>query len=87
MTRIKLANSLNSVINLFYIPGSFLGAFVSDWIGPKYCLALGVLLQGLVGFIMAGIYDHLNHPSAVGGFIVIFGYVTSSHGLGSFSNL
>ena len=37
------------VINLFYIPGSFIGAFLSDWIGPKYCLALGVFLQGRPG--------------------------------------
>jgi MFS family permease len=48
------------VINLFYIPGSFFGAFLSDWIGPRYCLALGVALQGIVGFIMSGLYGHLN---------------------------
>lgn len=25
----------NTVINLFYIPGAFMGAFLSDWFGPK----------------------------------------------------
>ena len=60
---------IDSVINLFYLPGSFLGAFLSDWIGPRYCLALGVLLQGIVGFIMSGLYGHLNQPSQVGGFV------------------
>lgn len=29
------------MLNLFYIPGTVLGAFVSDWIGPRYTLALG----------------------------------------------
>jgi len=62
-----------SVINLFYVPGAFIGAFLSDWIGPRYCLAVGVFLQGCLGFLMAGIYDHLNKASEVGGFIVIFG--------------
>lgn len=63
----------NVVINLFYCPGAFIGAFMSDWIGPRYTLIIGVFLQGCVGFLMAGIYDHLNQPGQVGGFIVIFG--------------
>lgn len=63
----------STVINLFYVPGAFLGAFVSDWIGPKYALALGVILQGAVGFLMSGIYAHLDKASAVGGFVVIYG--------------
>jgi MFS family permease len=40
------------VVNLFYLPGSFAGAFISDWMGPKMCLAVFVLIQGLVGFLM-----------------------------------
>lgn len=55
----------STVINLFYVPGAALGAFVSDWIGPKYTLALGVFLQGVVGFIMSGLYKHLDHASQV----------------------
>lgn len=54
-----------TVINLFYVPGSFAGAFVSDWIGPKYTLAIGVILQGIVGFIMSGLYGHLDKASEV----------------------
>ena len=63
----------NTVINLFYVPGAVTGAFLSDWIGPKYCLILGVWLQGIVGFIMTAIYKHLNQPSQVGGFVVMYG--------------
>ena len=63
----------NTVINLFYIPGAILGAFVSDWIGPRLCLAIFVLAQGLVGFLMTGIYPILNQPKNVGGFVVLYG--------------
>jgi MFS family permease len=62
-----------TVINLFYVPGAIIGAFVSDWIGPKYTLVIGVLLQGIVGFIMTAIYKHLDQASQVGGFVVIYG--------------
>ena len=62
-----------TLINAFYVPGSFLGAPVSDWIGPKYCLILGVTLQGTIGFIMTGIYKHLDTKAHVAGFVVIYG--------------
>ena len=63
----------NTVINLFYLPGTIFGAFVSDWIGPRYTLALGVILQAAVGFAMAGAYPALSQPSVVGGFAVVYG--------------
>lgn len=62
-----------TVVNCFYIPGSALGAFMSDWIGPRYTLALGVGLQGIIGFIMAGCYKWLATPENVAGFVVVFG--------------
>ena len=79
--------SWSTVINLFYVPGSALGAFVSDWIGPKYCLALGVILQGIIGFVMSGIYGHLDHPGQVGGFVVIYGIFLSLGELGPGDNI
>ena len=63
----------NTVINLFYLPGTLFGAFVSDWIGPRYTLALGVTLQAVVGFAMAGAYATLSQPAVVGGFAVVYG--------------
>lgn len=77
----------NVIINLFYIPGAFIGAFVSDWIGPRYTLTIGVFLQGCIGFLMAGIYDHLDQPGQVGGFIVIFGIFLSLGELGPGDNI
>jgi MFS family permease len=63
----------NTVINLFYIPGTMLGAPLSDKLGPRYALALGVTLQAIVGFIMAGDYVNLSKPGMVGGFAVVYG--------------
>jgi MFS family permease len=65
----------NTVFNLFYIPGSFLGAFCSDYLGPRLCLAFGVGMQGIIGFIMAGAYDHLSKHVAA--FTVVFGIFTT----------
>ncbi|KAJ5093882.1 Glycerophosphodiester transporter GIT2 [Penicillium angulare] len=62
-----------TLIYLFYIPGSSLGAFCSDWIGPKQTLAIGVGLQGVVGFIMSGCYQWLATTEYLGAFIVVYG--------------
>ncbi|OBT59742.1 hypothetical protein VE04_00232 [Pseudogymnoascus sp. 24MN13] len=58
----------NTVINLFYIPGAMLGGPISDKIGPRYALVIGVTLQALVGFIMAGCYDTLTRPGHIASF-------------------
>jgi len=51
------------------MPGAAAGAFATDYLGPKYTLALGVFLQCIVGFIMSGLYDHLTQH--VGAFVVV----------------
>jgi MFS family permease len=53
------------------------GSFLSDWIGPRYALATGVTLQAMVGFIMAGLYDHLASPGHIGAFCVVYGIFLS----------
>ena len=62
----------NTLVNVFYLPGAIGGAWLSDWIGPRYALATGVFLQGIVGFIMAGAYGSLATPSHVAGFVVVY---------------
>lgn len=62
------------MIYLFYLPGSFLGALCSDWLGPRQTLAIGVALQGVVGFIMSGCYQWLGTTEYMGAFIVVYGY-------------
>lgn len=53
------------------------GSVLSDWIGPRYALALGVFCQGIVGFIMSGLYKTLAQPSNVAGFAVVYGIFLS----------
>lgn len=53
----------------FYLPGAAAGAYVSDYLGPKYTLVVGVFLQAVFGFIMSGLYDYLSHN--ITGFVVI----------------
>lgn len=77
----------NTFINTLYLPGTIIGAFVSDWIGPRYCLALGVTLQAIVGFGMAGGYDHLARPENVAGFAVIYGIFLALGELGPGNNI
>ncbi|RTE82418.1 hypothetical protein BHE90_003070 [Fusarium euwallaceae] len=75
----------NTVVNMFYLPGTLIGAFVSDWLGPRYTLALGVTLQAIVGFIMAGVYDKIsNHIAA---FAVVFGIFQALGELGPGNNI
>ncbi|KAJ6028512.1 Glycerophosphodiester transporter GIT2 [Penicillium herquei] len=62
-----------TLIYLFYLPGSFLGALCSDWFGPKKTLAIGVGVQGVVGFIMSGCYQWLATTEYLGAFIVVYG--------------
>ncbi|KAI5465289.1 major facilitator superfamily domain-containing protein [Mariannaea sp. PMI_226] len=75
----------NTVINLFYLPGALIGAFLSDWIGPRYALAGGVTLQAVVGFIMAGVYDKISQHIA--GFAVVYGIFLALGELGPGNNI
>ncbi|CAD6909596.1 unnamed protein product [Tilletia controversa] len=64
------------VINLFYIPGTLLGALVNDRLGPKYTMILGLLMQAVFGFALSGGYSSLkNH---IGGFVILYGLFLSA---------
>ena len=67
----------NTIVNVFYLPGAIGGAFLSDAIGPRLCLGIGVLCQGIVGFIMAAAYSKLDTSSHVAGFVVVYGIFLS----------
>ncbi|ESZ92439.1 putative metabolite transport protein [Sclerotinia borealis F-4128] len=77
----------NTVINLFYIPGAVGGSFFSDWVGPRYALAIGVSLQGIVGFIMSGLYPTLSQVKNVPAFVVVYGIFLSLGELGPGDNI
>ena len=58
--------------SLFYLPGTIVGAFVVDYLGPKYTQITGLVLQAIIGFIMSGLYTNLKQH--VGGFAVVYGF-------------
>ncbi|CAK7264407.1 glycerophosphoinositol permease [Sporothrix epigloea] len=77
----------NTVINLFYLPGSLLGAKASDMIGPRYCLIVGVTLQAIIGYAMAADYAHLSQPHMVGAFATVYGIFLSLGEFGPGNNI
>ncbi|KAI1320880.1 putative MFS phospholipid transporter [Xylariaceae sp. FL0255] len=77
----------NTVINLFYIPGTIIGAPVSDKLGARNTLILGFSLQAVVGYIMAGVYGPLSQPHLVGAFAVVYGIFLSLGEFGPGNNI
>ncbi|KAG2128164.1 major facilitator superfamily domain-containing protein [Suillus cothurnatus] len=69
------------VINLFDIPGTVVGAFVVDLLGPKVTMITGLLAQAVIGFIMSGLYTQLSQH--VGAFAVVYGIFLSFGEFGS----
>jgi MFS family permease len=62
-----------------------IGAFVSDWLGPRYTLALGLTLQAIIGFAMAGAYAQISQNIA--GFAVVYGIFLSFGEFGPGNNI
>lgn len=75
------------LINSFYLPGAILGSFISDKLGPRYTLVLGVALQSITGFIMAGAYGKLSEPGNVAAFCVVYGIFLSFGEMGPGDNI
>ncbi|KAG5644379.1 hypothetical protein DXG03_008607 [Asterophora parasitica] len=75
----------NVIINLFYIPGTLIGAFVVDYLTPKWTMITGLLFQAIIGFFMSGFYEHLTKHIA--GFAVMYGIFQSFGEFGPGNNL
>ncbi|TXT09303.1 uncharacterized protein COLE_03237 [Cutaneotrichosporon oleaginosum] len=74
------------LVNAFYVPGTIAGSFLADWIGPKYCLITGLVLQAVFGFALSGAYDRF-FPTASGAaltltLVLAFGEVGPGNNLG-----
>ncbi|PLW09035.1 hypothetical protein PCANC_21612 [Puccinia coronata f. sp. avenae] len=65
----------NVVINLFYVPGTIVGALLVDRIKPKTLMTICLLLQMAFGFFMSGFYEYLTKH--IGGFAVMYGIFLS----------
>jgi len=59
------------VINCFYIPGPFLGGYLSDKIGRRKTMALGFGLQAVLGFVLGGANRQIQGVFPL--FVVLYG--------------
>lgn len=59
------------VINCFYIPGPFIGGYLSDRIGRRQTMCLGFTLQACLGFILGGANERIQNIFPL--FIVLYG--------------
>ncbi|WFD43797.1 hypothetical protein MPSI1_002461 [Malassezia psittaci] len=75
----------STVINCFYLPGSFLGALFVDRLGPKKTMIIGLTLQIIVGYILAGTFSKLKVHIAA--FCVVYGLFLTFGEFGPGDNL
>lgn len=59
------------LVNFFYVPGAFVGAWLSDWMGPKRCMIFGLVMQAIFGFALSGAYNYFKKHIA--GFAIFYG--------------
>ncbi|KAK0372722.1 major facilitator superfamily transporter [Colletotrichum limetticola] len=59
------------VINCFYIPGPFIGGYLSDKIGRRQTMALGFTLQAILGFVLGGAMNPIQGVFPL--FVVLYG--------------
>lgn len=59
------------VINCFYIPGPFLGGYLSDRIGRRQTMCLGFALQAALGFVLGGANKQIQSVFPL--FVVMYG--------------
>ncbi|KAH7360325.1 major facilitator superfamily transporter [Rhexocercosporidium sp. MPI-PUGE-AT-0058] len=77
LNRLNIGSSLTrnmgwgTVINCFYIPGAFIGGYLSDKIGRRRTMALGFGLQAILGFILGGALGKIQDILPL--FIVMYG--------------
>lgn len=60
-----------TVINCFYIPGPFIGGYLSDKIGRRKTMALGFGLQAILGFVLGGAMGPIQNNFPL--FVVLYG--------------
>lgn len=73
------------LINAFYLPGTIIGALVTDRLGPKNTMIIGLLCQCVIGFALAGSFETLkgNLP----GLVVLYGIYVAFGEFGPGNNL
>lgn len=60
---------------------------MSDYFGPKWTLVIGLVLQAILGYIMAGCYASLATPQYVAAFTVVYGLFLTFGEMGPGDNI
>ncbi|KAJ4249872.1 hypothetical protein NW762_012215 [Fusarium torreyae] len=77
ISRVNESNSVvqnlgwGALINAFYLPGPFIGGYLSDKIGRRKTMATGYILQAILGFILGGANEKIQTVFPL--FIVMYG--------------
>lgn len=82
---LKQSLAYSCALNCFYLPGTIIGAFISDRLGPKYTMIIGLVCQAAFGFAMGGAFGEVRH--SIARVIVLFGFFLAFGELGSGNNL
>ncbi|SPO39566.1 related to GIT1 - Glycerophosphoinositol transporter also able to mediate low-affinity phosphate transport [Pseudozyma flocculosa] len=82
---LKRSLGYSTALNCFYLPGTFFGAMVTDRLGPKRTMIIGLLLQAIMCIIMATAFTKIRE--SLGAFIVVYGLFLSFGEFGSGNNL
>ena len=78
------------VLNCFYLPGTLLGSYLTDILGPRYCLILGISVQLVLGVIVGTLWTKII-PNfglflTVYGLFLIFGEIGVGNNIGLISS-
>ncbi|KAJ3175584.1 Plasma membrane permease, mediates uptake of glycerophosphoinositol and glycerophosphocholine [Geranomyces variabilis] len=79
-TQLRQTAEWQLLLGLCSLPGILLGAHLVDRIGRKKVMTIGFVLSGIMGFILAGSYDHLQQNTAL--FVVCYGLFISASNFG-----
>ncbi|MCO5613691.1 hypothetical protein L7F22_067969 [Adiantum nelumboides] len=75
----------STLINAFYLPGTIIGAFVSDRLGPKNTMIIGLVCQCAIGFGLAGGFGSLKNN--LPGIVILYGIYVAFGEFGPGNNL
>lgn len=73
------------LINFFYVPGAFIGAYFCDWLGPKPTMIFGLVMQSIFGFALSGAYGYFKEH--IVGFAIMYGIFLSWGEVGPGNNV
>lgn len=68
---LKTSLAFGIALNAFYLPGTFIGAAVVDYLGPKRTMLIFLALQAIFGFALSGAFGYFR--AHVAGLIVMYG--------------